>query len=345
MPQEIFCPIWGEGNQATVQGGSIAARAGKQVFTIDSLISSPRAGGAFRLDENADPVNQRLQSLSADAKARLTTWLVDQRRHGISEPVITWEIAHSFGQSNDQDSLPVQRRGEMLLRFLVERTKNAGELLIVSDCYEEALAWSESTEKDEVCYLLKYLSGRGFIEDFNYYDALSGIDCSATVTVEGFGFIEEAAATPDSTQAFVAMWFSEEMDEAYWKGIRPAIEEAGYDPLRIDLKPDVKKIDDEIFAEIRRSRFLVADMTQGDDGARGGVYFEAGLAEGLGLPVLYTCHKDWMNHLAFDIRQFFHIEWDTPDELRKDLATRIRARIGEGPLRRVSKQDQSQDRV
>ena len=188
------------------------------------------------------------------------------------------------------------------------------------------------------------MTGRGLIETIDR--STNAIKRhGAIVTVNGYGLIGEESATPDSTQAFVAMWFSEEMDDAYWNGIRPAIEEAGYKPLRIDLKPDVKKIDDEIFAEIRRSRFLVADMTQGDDGARGGVYFEAGLAEGLGLPVLYTCHKDRMNLLAFDTRQFFHIEWDTPKELRKDLATRIRARVGEGPLREVSEQGQSQDRL
>ena len=80
------------------------------------------------------------------------------------------------------------------------------------------------------------------------------------------------------------------------------------------------KKDDEIFAEIRRSRFLVADMTQGNDVARGGVYFEAGFAQGLGLSVLYACRKDRTRHLAFDTRQFYHIVWDMPDELRKQLA-------------------------
>ena len=45
------------------------------------------------------------------------------------------------------------------------------------------------------------------------------------------------------------------------------------------------KIDDEIIGEIRRSRFLVADFTHGDKGARGSVYYEAGFAYGLGLPV------------------------------------------------------------
>ena len=34
---------------------------------------------------------------------------------------------------------------------------------------------------------------------------------------------------------------------------------------------------------------MVCDLT----GYRGGVYFEAGFASGLGLPVIYTCRKDW----------------------------------------------------
>ena len=34
---------------------------------------------------------------------------------------------------------------------------------------------------------------------------------------------------------------------------------------------------------------MVCDLT----GYRGGVYFEAGFAHGLGLPVIYTCRKDW----------------------------------------------------
>ena len=56
----------------------------------------------------------------------------------------------------------------------------------------------------------------------------------------------------------MAMWFDDEMDAAYSNGIEPAIIDAGYRPVRIDRKPDVNKIDDEIIAEIRRSRFLVS---------------------------------------------------------------------------------------
>jgi len=38
-------------------------------------------------------------------------------------------------------------------------------------------------------------------------------------------------------------------------------------------------------AAIRTARFVIADLTHDNNGA----YFEAGFAEGLGLPVIYTC--------------------------------------------------------
>ena len=101
--------------------------------------------------------------------------------------------------------------------------------------------------------------------------------------------------------------------------------------MRIDRKQDVIKIDDEIIAEIRRSRFLVADFTHGKDGARGGVYFEAGFALGLGIPVIYTCREDAIDEIHFDTRQYHHTTWKDPEDLRDKLEKRILALIGEGP--------------
>ncbi len=136
---------------------------------------------------------------------------------------------------------------------------------------------------------------------------------------------------PDSSQSFIAMWFHESMAEAFEKGIKPAVEDAGYEPLRIDRKEHINKIDDEIIAEIRRSRFLVADFTHGEDGARGGVYYEAGFAHGLGIPVIFTCREDAVDTLHFDTNHYNHIVWSTPEELRERLRNRIRANIDNVP--------------
>jgi len=136
----------------------------------------------------------------------------------------------------------------------------------------------------------------------------------------------------DSEQAFIAMWFNENMSEVYAEAIAKAIDDAGYRPLRVDKKEHSGKIDDEIVAEIRKSRFVVADFT----GQRGGVYFEAGFAKGLGLEVFWTCRDDHFKELHFDIRQYNCIQWNINDlhGFRNQLHYRIESVLGRGPVKK-----------
>jgi nucleoside 2-deoxyribosyltransferase len=83
------------------------------------------------------------------------------------------------------------------------------------------------------------------------------------------------------------MWFAEDMRPVYDRAIAPALDATGYTPFRVDLRPHNEKIDDRIVAEIRRSGLVVADFT----GHRGGAYWEAGFAQGLGIPVIRTCRS------------------------------------------------------
>ena len=91
--------------------------------------------------------------------------------------------------------------------------------------------------------------------------------------------------------------------------------------LRID------RIDDVILEQIRAARFIVADFS----GHRGGVYFEAGFAKALGIPVIWTCRQSDMAGLHFDIRQYNCIEWSSAGDLASKLARRISTVIGPGP--------------
>ncbi len=132
-----------------------------------------------------------------------------------------------------------------------------------------------------------------------------------------------------SSIGFCAMWFSEEVKPLWTQVIEPAIRSSGYEPIRIDSKQHNGKIDDEIMASIRASRFVVADFT----GNRGGVYYEAGFAHGLGLPVIFMCREG--DELHFDVRQYNCIFWK-PDELveaEERVKNRILATLGQGPLK------------
>ncbi|MBZ5579431.1 MAG: nucleoside 2-deoxyribosyltransferase [Acidobacteriia bacterium] len=124
-------------------------------------------------------------------------------------------------------------------------------------------------------------------------------------------------------RCFVAMWFSEETRTAYENGIEPAVSDAGFKPIRIDKKEHNNEIPDEIIAEIRNCQFMVADFT----GQRAGVYYEAGFAMGLGRSVIWCCRKDEIEKLHFDTNHKNHIDWQTPQELRERLYTRIRSTI------------------
>jgi nucleoside 2-deoxyribosyltransferase len=135
--------------------------------------------------------------------------------------------------------------------------------------------------------------------------------------------IELSKTRKSSLQAFVAMWFTPETQKAYDDGIDKAIRESGFYPVRVDKLEHNNKICDVIVAEIRKSAFLVADFT----GQRQGVYFEAGFAMGLGLPVIWLCRKDYVDSTHFDTRQYNHIVWENESELHEKLLNRINATI------------------
>ena len=62
------------------------------------------------------------------------------------------------------------------------------------------------------------------------------------------------------------------------------------------------------------------------------VYYEAGFAHGLNLPVIFTCKDDAIGTLHFDTEHYNHIVWTTPEKIyAMKLKNRILAVLGEGP--------------
>ena len=300
--------------------------------------SSPRAGVQYAMTRGAR-WHMRDIGFGDPEKALLTTMLIDQHIRGVDWPEATYSLVEA---AKHTAALSVHRRADRLLQYVSNLISTVGEYVSLGTPSAEpdsfgtrviaegptfwgALAWSESLQAREVGFLMDYLRSQGWIKWQG--DVLSHL----TVTVDGYSHMATRASTVDSSQAFVAMWFDTSLMEAYEKGIKLAVQEAGYTPIRVDQKEHINKIDDEIIAEIRRARFLVADFTHGRDGARGGVYYEAGFAHGLDLPVIFTCRADALEALHFDTSHYSHIVWTDPADLREKLKTRILAVIGEGP--------------
>ena len=310
------CPIWGSQFPAQTQCSA-------QDF-VTRVSDSPRAGGSFKID---DDIKQAVGYLSNEAKARLTTWIVDQNAQGAWMPEITSEIVEL---AKHKPSLPVYERAYRLLRWTAGKVNLVGKEVDVWNWSADVFAWTESVSPGEVEYFVDYLQQQGWAKANPTYPQ-TGILYKVQVTIEGYRHIETQVTNASASQAFVAMWFNDSMKNVRDTGIMPGIEDAGYNPYVVDEDEHIDKIDDKIIAEIRRSRFIVADFTHGKEGARGGVYFEAGFALGFGIPVLYTCRKDQLKNVHFDTRQYNHILWETPAELRAALANRIRRRLGQGP--------------
>lgn len=105
---------------------------------------------------------------------------------------------------------------------------------------------------------------------------------------------------------------------------RPAVEETGFALKLLSDDPEAGIIDNRLRVEIRRSRLLIADLTHHNNGA----YWEAGFAEGLGLPVIYMCKKSVLDtgEVHFDTRNNLIIPWDpdSPEDAVKELKATIR---------------------
>lgn len=313
MNNDGTCPIWGTPATFEPKNGDY------------ERVNSPRVGGQYFISGTARAILPNSDSV----KARLTTWLIDQRELGNEWPEVN---SDTIEQVKQRQPLPVNERADRLLKYLARQTPVIGKtvysLLSQSTStdtkYLEMLAWSESLSEGELIYLTDYLVKMGWVDKSRN---VSGI-FMPTIMVDGYAHLAELATKQiNSSQGFVAMWFDDSMTEAYEKGIAPGIKDAGYEPLRIDKKEFLNKIDDEIIAEIRRSRFVVADFTAD----RGGVYYEAGFAHGMNIPLIFTCREDTLQNIHFDTRQFPHIVWRNHNDLRKQLADRISAVIGDGP--------------
>jgi len=159
-------------------------------------------------------------------------------------------------------------------------------------------------EREELCSILHLLLQEKFINAVDLSNPHNGLSLS----VKGYQRLRDIrSGLQDSRQCFVAMWFGDEMNDVYKKAIKPAIEyiedgetQPRFKAIKIDNVEHINDINDEIIAQIRRSRFMVCDLT----GYRSGVYFEAGFAYGLGIDVIYTCREDWSKDgCLFDKRE------------------------------------------
>jgi hypothetical protein len=287
------------------------------------------------LFEIGDISAHQISVWSPRQRANLTGWIRENKDCKILSPDL--KVLASLRTPT------VGEKVEKLLIFLASEFPNPGEQIATNIFFSVQEFNDSSVERPKVFIDAEKLVGVSWALDlgeleFLVYDYLiaekhflaSVAESNLRITPQGWSQIDSVRrGNSASKNGFIAMWFNESVDIVL-TAINAAIRDAGYNPLRVDKTEHNNKIDDEIIAGIRRSKFLVADLTS----HRPNVYYEAGFAMGIGLPVIWTCRQDFLEATHFDTRQYPLIPWkpDNLSEFSKALQNRIEATIGHGPL-------------
>ena len=241
-------------------------------------------------------------------------------------------------------------KAEKLLKFLAKKYNIAGTVFEIDldrltntlDLIEKQEYKSLKYKVDSIKDLLPYLSTswtQGTDElSFLLYDYLvrsqhllerSSEPYNLKITPQGWAYLEKLKhINPESRKAFIAYWFNEEIQNDILPLIKQTVEDCGYEPKEMGSHEHNNDINDEIIAQLKQSKFVIADFT----GQRGGVYFESGFARGLGLEVIWLCKDDEKDkkNIHFDTNHYNFIFWNTSnlkETLTKKLKNRIQATI------------------
>jgi len=234
-------------------------------------------------------------------------------------------IPHTISQKLDKVLLHFYRHSNVL-----------GKTHILKPGDDYAIAYTKFP--DEIRAIVYALKDAGQLTDLK---APRLDEMRFRLTVEGITHAESLLQTASaSSKVFVATQFRQAEGYPFHytmvrdEAIIPAVKEAcGLTAFTVDQKEHNEYITDYMIAEIKTSRFLIADLTHNNNGA----YWEAGYAKGLGKAVIYICNQNWLDEkdeigapkhkIHFDVEQINCIRWKTLEELGIKLCNRIRATI------------------
>jgi len=277
----------------------------------------------------ANDAIERIRSLDNITKTPTQAKLI-YRVHNTRRRFVIPEIfeRHVKEAQNKKRILPPKSplQQDRLVFLLAEQSLHGWD--IVAPKFEREGAQIGSSDEDEFKNVVKNLLDRGLISIVNEHEQ------TIRLTPEGMRYyllLRRGGISGD--KAFMAMAFNQpDLDDTVKKHFKSAVNRAGFGLVFADEIDRSGLIDQHIRDAIMKSAFVIADLSHGNQG----VYFEAGFAEGLGKPVIYTCNehvwkctKKTKENVHFDVEHQRIITWN-PDELQAfelDLAKSIHSNL------------------
>jgi hypothetical protein len=267
--------------------------------------------GDFQIDRDTPP--DFLREALQGQKRAVASHLI-RRLQGKTPPILSPMFFNSL--SRRTLPTPAEMSDYLLLKIAGEVEGRPGELIsIMCQSNLSLMASIGAVNGMDVLWVVRDLQAKNLFDGkWMDDDYVSGY-----LTGAGWQRIEELQrAHIASRYAFFARKFANtDLDNLFDNCLRKAVADTGFELRTVTQKAG--HIDAIIEDEIRRCRFLVADLSDGNAGA----YWEAGLAEGLRKPVIYICRDKIETHFDTDHRQT--VRWDLSK--LDETATRLKAVI------------------
>ena len=245
------------------------------------------------------------------------SWIREQNSFGVTPELKATDFENLISLKDKK----INQKYELLLKYMYTKKTIQIELADLNRLYL-VLFWCEDIKEFNV--LLSKAVELNHLE--LVFDSM--IYKKYSITYDGKEFVENLGLDNNSNKIFMAFYFSPEMKIQFAPTIEKAVKDASegkLEAVRVSSSTTEHdtKIDDELIGMIKSSKAVIADFT----GNRTAVYYEAGFAMGLGIPVIWTCKKDDVDKLSFDTRQYPHIIWENEDDLYNQVVNRLKAKI------------------
>lgn len=226
--------------------------------------------------------------------------------------------------------LPKPReQADIFIRWLANENDKPGEVIWVEPATHMTIMGAKTPEGFEL--VLYHLFDTGLVFG-NKAEAMGSPGRAyVALSIDGWDYYEQLIHGEGSyKKAFMAMKFGDpDLEKILNEVFKPAAKQAGFELLKLDDAPVAGLIDDRLRVEIQSSDFIIADLTHDNLGA----YWEAGYAEGLRKPVIYTCEREKFekDKTHFDTNHHLTIIWDKadPNKAGENLKATIRATLPE----------------
>ena len=219
-----------------------------------------------------------------------------------------------------------------LIRYIGDQVSESGKP-ILADVYviREAIG---APSDEFALQLVQDLKERNILT-YRVSPMVGDTSMEYNLTLDGWEQYEaEKSGKFEGNYGFIAMEFDDPYLDPFVKDVvKPTVKDAtGYDLVDMRDVPEAGIIDNIMRVRIRDAKFVIADLTHGNNGA----YWEAGYAEGLGKPVIYICEKEKFESDGgphFDTNHCTTVFWsksrDNDEDFRQKLTATLRRSLDE----------------